>query len=109
MADNLIDFPISVEHRGILLTGRLNFVNTYLVATLTSPLIGQKSIRYGWASAVCKVFAVDNRGQFTEEGINTGKALLREIYEEAQPEYKAKQKEAKIKELERQIEKIKKE
>ncbi len=101
-----IDFPISVSYQGELLIGKINLVNNYLVATLTSPFVGQKSIHYGWAASVCGVHVLDYEGNFTEDAIGTARSLLIKIYQQAQPEYKAREKEKKLKELRKKIEEV---
>lgn len=79
------DFPVSTDYDGKILEGKIiSARNSTLTVKLNGSYSGIKSARYGMFSAMSKRFIFDSGEKFSEDAIESAKALLIEIYKEEQ-------------------------
>ena len=81
-ASNL-DFPVSFQHQGVLLNGKIvsGFDNT-LVVRLEEPYQGERSVHFGFGSAIAGRFIFDREGNLTQAAVETAQRWMVYIYEE---------------------------
>lgn len=77
------EFLLSTKYKGQELRGRIVRADSrYMLVRLESPLVGEKFINYGMASAMGGYFVFDKDGKFTENAVDSAQGLLVDIYKE---------------------------
>ncbi len=77
------DFPVSVEHRGKILKGRIfSAEDSVLQVRLEEPYQGEHYVNFGFGSAVVGKHIFDSPTSLSEHAIEAAQKLLIRIYEE---------------------------
>lgn len=77
------NFPISVEHNGIVLRGKIvSVTDSFLGVRLESPaeFSGEDGINYGFSAAMSGKYIFSGHKQFSNDAVATARRLLIEIY-----------------------------
>ena len=78
------DFPVEVEHDGIILRGKIiSGEDSTVTVRLHDPeeYQGEKFVIFGFGAAMARQFVTDGDGNFSEHAIAAARRLLIEIYE----------------------------